>query len=175
MTKVATPPLRLLVARAVAPSLKVTVPVGVPLPRPVAVTVAVIVTDWPNTDGLTEDARAVALLALFTVWVSVEEVLVLKLVSPPYTAVIERAPTESELVAKVAVPALSVPVPKVAPASLKVTVPLGVPAPGETTLTVAVNVTDCPDTDGLTEDATVVVVLAWLTVCVNVEEVLVMK
>ena len=36
-------------------------------------------------------------------------------------------------------------------------------------------VTDCPDTDGLTEDATVVVVLAWLTVCVNVEEVLVMK
>jgi len=67
VTKVATPPLRLLVARAVAPSLKVTVPVGVPAPGAVALTVAVIVTDWPNTDGLAEDARAVALLALFTV------------------------------------------------------------------------------------------------------------
>jgi len=38
VTKVATPPLKLLVARAIAPSLKVTVPVGVRRPGEVAVT-----------------------------------------------------------------------------------------------------------------------------------------
>ena len=45
-----------------------TVPVGVPAPGATAVTVAVNVTDWPNTDGLTEEARDVELLALLTVW-----------------------------------------------------------------------------------------------------------
>jgi len=35
-------------ASGVAPSMNVTVPVGVPAPD---VTVAVNVTDWPNTDG----------------------------------------------------------------------------------------------------------------------------
>jgi len=102
-------------------------------------------------------------------------VLVVKLVSPPNTAVIVCTATESEFVAKVAVPELKVPVPNVVPASLNVTVPLGVPAPGNTALTVAVNVTDCPDTDGFTDEATVVVLLAWLTVWVSVEEVLVVK
>jgi hypothetical protein len=48
--------------------------------------------------------------------------------------------------------------------SRKVTVPLGVPAPGATTETVAVNVTDCPKTDGFAPEATVVVVFALLTV-----------
>ena len=69
-------------------------------------------------------------------------------------------------------PELKVPVPTVVPASLNVTVPLGVPAPGDTALTVAVNVTDWPDTDGLAEEATVVVLLAWFTVCVSAELVL---
>ena len=48
--------------------------------------------------------------------------------------------------------------------SRKFTVPVGDPAPGAVTVTVAVNVTDCPNTDGLTDDANVVVVLALLTV-----------
>src|SRR5437867_4229806 len=57
------------------------------------------------------------------------------------------------------------------PSMLKVSEPVGVPAPGETTLTVPVNVTDWPVTDGLTDELTVVVVLAWLTVCVRSEDV----
>jgi hypothetical protein len=42
-------------------------------------------------------------------------------------------------------------------------------------LTVAVSVTDCPKTDGFTEDAKAVVLLAWFTVCVKLGEVLVRK
>src|ERR1043166_1915487 len=80
--EVAEPPLRLLVAREVAPSLKVTVPVGVPPAGETALTVAVIVTDWPKTDGWAEEARVTALLALLTVWVKVPEIFVLKLASP---------------------------------------------------------------------------------------------
>lgn len=60
--------------------------------------------------------------------------------------------TDSEAVLKVAVviPPLveTVPVPKVVPPSLNVTVPVGVPAPGDSTVMVAVNVTDWPKTDG---------------------------
>jgi len=55
---------------------------------------------------------------------------------------------------------------------LKVTIPLGVPAPGGTAFTVAVNVTDWPDTDGLADGATAVVLPAWFTVCVKAEPVL---
>jgi hypothetical protein len=79
----------LFVASELVPSLKVTVPVGVPVPGDVALTVAVIVTDWPNTEGFAEEASTVPLLALFTVCVSTVEVLVVKLPSPPYTAVRE--------------------------------------------------------------------------------------
>lgn len=46
------------VPRVVAPSLKVTVPVGVPVP-PVLVTVAVNVTDWLNTEGFAFEATVV--------------------------------------------------------------------------------------------------------------------
>ena len=59
------------------------------------------------------------------------------------------------------------------PSIVNVTVPLGVPAPGATAATVAVNVTDCPNTEGLAEEVTTVVVLALLTVWVRLEEVLV--
>ena len=61
---------------------------------------------------------------------------------------------------KVAEPLLSVPVPKRVVPSKKLTVPVTVPAPGETALTVAVKVTDWPNTEGLVEDVNVVVVLA---------------
>jgi len=43
------------------------VPVGVPLPAPAGVTVAVKVTDCPKTEGLAEDATALALALLLTV------------------------------------------------------------------------------------------------------------
>jgi hypothetical protein len=47
--------------------------------------------------------------------------------------------------------------------SRKFTVPVGLPAPGAVTVTVAVNVTLCPKTDGLAEEVRLVLVLALLT------------
>jgi len=54
-----------------------TVPVAVEL-----LTVAVKVTDWPKSEGFTEDAKAVVVLALLTTWLTTELVLVTKLESP---------------------------------------------------------------------------------------------
>ena len=65
------------VASEVAPSLKVTVPLGVPLPGAVALTVAVMMTCCPKSDGLTDEASAVDVADLLTVWVSVADVLLL--------------------------------------------------------------------------------------------------
>ena len=63
--------------------LNCTVPVGVPAPGDTAVTVALKVTDWPNTEGLTDEFTAVELLALLTVWPPASvPLLVLKLPSP---------------------------------------------------------------------------------------------
>ena len=63
IAKVATPPLNVPVPSVVPPSLKVTLPVGVPLPGAAAVTVAVKVTDWPKTEGFADDVTAVVLPA----------------------------------------------------------------------------------------------------------------
>ena len=80
VVKVATPlPLSVPVPSVVAPSLNVTVPLGVPAPE---VTVAVNVTLWPKTDGLAELVNAVVVLAALTTWVRMLEVLVVKSVSP---------------------------------------------------------------------------------------------
>jgi hypothetical protein len=46
----------------------VTLPVGVPDPGLSAVTVAVKVTDWPYTEGLTEDPSWVVVESWSTVW-----------------------------------------------------------------------------------------------------------
>ena len=51
------------------------------------------------------------------------------------------------------------------------TCPVGVPAPGLKTVTLAVNVTGWPTTDGLVEDDSVVVVAAGLTAWVSGTEV----
>src|SRR6266581_917849 len=59
------------VPRLVAPSRNVTVPVGMPTGE---LTVAVKVTDWPNTDGFAEDTRAVVVAGLITVNVAALEV-----------------------------------------------------------------------------------------------------
>src|SRR5438034_2359998 len=60
------------------------------------------------------------------------------------------------------------------PPSWKVTLPAGVPAPGLLAVTVAVKVTDCLNTDGLTEELTDVVV-PYFTVCVSLGDVLALK
>ena len=60
----------------------VTVPLVVPAPGATAATVAVNVTDWPNTEGLAEEVTTVVVSALLTVWVRLEEVLLRKLPSP---------------------------------------------------------------------------------------------
>jgi hypothetical protein len=67
------------------------------------------------------------------------------------------------------------PVPNEVVPSKNVTVPVGVPAPGAATVTVAVNVTACPKTGELTDEATVVVVLALLTTWLTAVLVLALK
>lgn len=74
----ATPPLIAPVPNVVLPSLNVTVPVAA-----MGVNVAVKVTDEPCADGFADEASATLELALFTVCVSVDEVLAVSLVSPP--------------------------------------------------------------------------------------------
>jgi hypothetical protein len=153
----------------VAPSLKVTVPVGVPVP----VTVAVNVTDWPKTDGFTLETSTVVDAVEFTTCVRMLEVLPLSFASPPYTAVMGCEPADNVVVEKVAVAVLpeplSVPVPMDTPLSSKVTDPPGVIEP--VVVTVAVNVTDAPDVEGLRLDTTPVVV-ACSTCCVSAAEAL---
>ena len=69
---------------------------------------------------------------------------------------IKCVPTLKVEVEKVATAlALSVPVPSVVDPSLNVTVPVGVPELVE--VTVAVNVTDCPNVDGLGDEVSEVV------------------
>ena len=164
VVKVATPPLSVPVPSVVEPSLNVTVPVGVPAPGDVAVTVAVNVTDWPNTDGLTDETSAVVVASWLTTWLVAVDVLVevVRVAAVDRRDRVRCRPT-SVLVVKVATPPLSVPVPSVAEPSLNVTVPVGVPAPGDVAVTVAVNVTDWPNTDGLTDDSSAVVVASFLT------------
>jgi len=73
--------------------------------------------------------------------------------------VTEWDPTERvEVAPDVALPPTRVTgAPKFTPSIVNCTVPVGVPVAGATTVTVAVNVTLCPKTDGLTDDVTVVV------------------
>ena len=102
--------------------------------------------------------------------------LVRKLVLPPYTAVMEWLPLFKFEIEKVACPdAFKVPEPSVLLPSLKVTVPAGTAVPGAPATTVAVNVTDWPLFDGLSEEITVVVVASLFTVWVRFEEVLVLN
>lgn len=72
MLYVAVPPLTVPVPNVVLPSLNVTVPVALE-----GVTVAVNVTDEPYADGFDDDDTVVVVFALFTVWVNVDEVLLL--------------------------------------------------------------------------------------------------
>jgi len=104
----------------IAPSLKVTVPVG-----DAPATVAVNVTAWPASLGLSDEARAVLVPAMSTPWVNNGDTLASLLLSPPYSAVIECEPVASDEVVIVATPLLSGAVPSTVTPSLKVTVPVG--------------------------------------------------
>lgn len=87
-------------------------------------------------------------------------------------------PTARLLVEKVAVKgavADTVPLPITAVPSRKLTAPVGVPAPGLTAEMVAVNVTPCPKTDGLTDEVRVTVEPALLTTWLTAPLVLVLK
>src|SRR5438105_13697068 len=102
-----------------------------PAPGATGATVNFTMKGIPATEGSGLSLVMVVLVsALLTTWVRVAEVLVLKLVSPPYSAVIEWLPTDRLEVLKLAWPLDRVPVPRVVLPSLKVTVPLAVPAPG---------------------------------------------
>jgi hypothetical protein len=80
MLKLACPPLRATVAcvavgvAQVPPSIKATLPAGVPLPGEFTVTVAVKVTDWFRIDGLGDELKAVEVAALLIVCVWLAEV-----------------------------------------------------------------------------------------------------
>jgi hypothetical protein len=89
VVSVALPPANVAEPSGVAPSFRVTVPVGVPLPGAFTVTLMVNVTVWPKFDGLGEEVRVVVVDALLTFCVNVGVVLVAKLTFPEYTAVIE--------------------------------------------------------------------------------------
>src|SRR5439155_22484695 len=79
--------------RVVPPSLKVSVPLGVPAPGATAVTVAVKVTGWPAPTGLGEEESVVVVAAWFTTWLSMAELLEANVVSPLYLGVIACGPT----------------------------------------------------------------------------------
>jgi hypothetical protein len=65
-----------------APSLKVNVPVGVPVAGAITLTVPVKVTDCPHTDGFTVGVTAALTDPLLTVCVKIDDVLAVKNVSP---------------------------------------------------------------------------------------------
>ena len=143
----------------VAPSKKVTVPVGVtvPLPRTFAVRVSV----WPMEMVGAERMRVVAVRAFETTTACAELALAGTFVSPRYAAVMLWLPTASDAAVKWAwaVPAVVLE-PKVAEPmtvvpSRKLTVPVGVIA--VVSETVAVRTTDCPSVMALEEAARVVV------------------
>src|SRR5437867_3571076 len=102
-----------------------TVPAGVPPAGATAATVAVNVTAWPNTDGLTEESTVVVESALLTVWMTAADVLLLKLLSPRYSAVIEWLLTLSDEVVNRATPPLSALVVNAVALSRNTTLPVG--------------------------------------------------
>jgi hypothetical protein len=144
----------------VAPSRKITVPVGVP---PVPVTVAVNVTVCPAVDGFTEEITVVLEVRPWTTCVNTSEMLLEEFASPEYNAVMECEPAVSVAVVNVAWPALNATVASVVAPSRKATVPVGPAEP----VTVAVKVTLCPAVDGLADEVKVVLVLAPVATFLN--------
>jgi hypothetical protein len=156
------------------PSVTVTTPVGVPAPGGFTVTVKVIGTLCPVTDGSGRSlVIVVVVLAGLTVCPTDAEVLPVKFASPPYCAVSVFAPMV--LKAMLQLVAGKVATQDCTP-SVTVTTPVGVPAPGGFAVTVKVIGTLWPVTEGSGRSLViVVVVLALLTVCPTDAEVLPVK
>src|SRR5262252_8527180 len=85
------------VPRITLPSLNVTVPVGVPAPGATAATLAVKVTAWPVTAGLTDDPRVSVVAARLTVTATAAESLAAKPLTPKKEAVSAWVPTNSDV------------------------------------------------------------------------------
>ena len=149
----------------IAPSVKVTVPVGVPVAE---TTVAVKVTESP-TNVVGDDATTVVVVgAGATVW-PIEVPLGWVTLFPANEAPTEREPTASPAVEKVADPFDTDATPSVVGPSVKVTVPNGEPV---ALATVAVNVTLVPKIVEFELELKVVVLNAGLTTSDNGELVL---
>ena len=115
---------------------------GVPLNC--GATVAVKVTDCPEFDGFSDEAKAVVVVALLTTWLTAFDVLPGKFESPLYTALIAFVPTGNVEVVKLAEPPLNVPVPNtVVPFMNEMVSPSGGGVP-RLEVTVAVKATACP-------------------------------
>ena len=54
-----------------------------PLPGDETLIVAVNVTVWPDVEGLADESSAVVVLSWLTFWLTADDVLVVKLASPP--------------------------------------------------------------------------------------------
>ena len=157
-----------------SPSLTVTLPVGVPVPGDTGVTVKLMATGCPTTDGFGVCVViAVVVAAWFTVWDAPTEALPMKLVSPTYVAVIVLVPVEVEVREQFAAATAAV---QLAVPSLTVTLPVGVPLPGALAATVNATVYACPTTVGVVKvEVMVVAVFALFTVCELAELVLSLK
>jgi hypothetical protein len=108
-------------------------------------------------EGFSDETKAVVVLAAVTVSPYPADVLVAKVESPAYVALIVSVPFESVDGVKVATPPLNWLVPRTVDPSLKVTVsPFGGDPSEE--VTVAVKVTACPYAEGFWEDVTAVFV-----------------
>ena len=141
VVKLAVPAFNVTFLSVVVPSLKTTVPVGVPLNC--GATAALNVTGFPNSDGFCDEVSVVTLVALLTTCFTGFEVLAPKFASPLYAATTSTVPAPSPEVDNSATPPLSVPVPNTVEPCVKVTVsPSGGALPLE--VTVAVNSMACP-------------------------------
>ena len=78
----------------------------------VALTVAVKVTAWANTEGLGDEVNVVVVARGLTTWEREGEVLPWKLFPPPYTAVIVCVAADKAVVGKTELPLLRVLVPR---------------------------------------------------------------
>ena len=161
VVNVAVPPVpTATVPRTALPSLKVMVPVGVPPPGATAATLAVKVTAWPVTAGLTDDPRATVVAARLTVTAAAAEVLPAKPMVPEKEAVSAWVPMPSDTGTVAWPAALTGSKPRTVLPSRKMTKPIGVPA---WELTVAVSVSICPKTAVAVDVLSVVVVAALVT------------
>jgi hypothetical protein len=127
------------------------------------------VTLLPASAGLLDAETEVVVAAGFTTCDSADEVRAAYVLSPAYSAVILCAdPVAVRATVTAPAPPASDTVPSDELPSLIVTLPVGVaPAPE----TVAVKVTNCPETEGLTELETTTAGVSVWTVCVKADEV----